>query len=103
MAKPELTPGPFAIAGALHMALDYGNVERAVYGRGKYYPPTRDGTLAGLKDLIENRNRQLKSSPRRSRSCARTSTSTSPLRVWRWPTVRLLRERDAFVAARDYA
>lgn len=39
---------PFARAGAVLRAIEYGNVERAVHGHGKVYPPTRHGVFAYL-------------------------------------------------------
>ena len=103
MADPSLSPGPFAIAGALRKALEYGNVERAVQGGGKVYGPSREGVLAGLKEMIEEHNRQLEQLLTDfERLCPDEYIDISPSGVavaYR----NVLRERDAFVAARDYA
>lgn len=103
LAKPELVPGPFAHAGALRRAFHVGNVERAVYGSGECYPPSRAGLRAGLKDLIADRTEQLEqllADFKRICPDQHIDTSSSGIAV---AYRNVLRERDAFVAARDCA
>ena len=103
LAKPEKVPGPFAVAGALRRALHVGNVERAVYGSGEHYPPSRAGTVAGLNGLIAERNGQLVellTDFERLCSGENIDSSSSGIAV---AYRNVLRERDAFVAARDCA
>ena len=41
--------GPFARAGALLLAIENGNMERAAHGNGEHYPPSRDGAIQYLR------------------------------------------------------
>ncbi len=103
MARPEKSPGPFAVAEAVRTALVQGNVERAANGGGRVYGPTRRGLLNGLNGLIEERSHQLKGLAETfTRLCPGEYIDTSPAGV-ACAHRKVLRERDAFVAARDHA
>ena len=72
-------------------------------GGGRVYGPSREGVLAGLNDLIADRNRQLEGvlgDFERWCSGENIDSSSSGLAV---AYRNVLRERDAFVVARDYA
>ena len=103
MADPSLSPGPFAVAGALRKALDYGELERAVQAGGKVYAPSREAMMHGFREIIAERNRQLEGLLTDfERVCPGeyiASSSSGIAVAYR----NVLRERDAFVAARDYA
>ncbi len=103
MADPSLSPGPFAVARALRMATDYGELERAVQGGGKVYPPSREAMMHGFREIIAERNRQLEGlredferlCPGERIDSHQSGIATAYRKV--------LRERDALVAARDCA